>query len=96
RVLVDVMKVYLYDNKKYEGELYDILNIKLQIFYDCCVKVGLEEEQYYQAFSVMFKGRASDFYYDKIAGRSYNFGIIVVMTKAYFETEENRMLYFFE
>ncbi|PVH68828.1 hypothetical protein DL98DRAFT_440303, partial [Cadophora sp. DSE1049] len=52
------MKVYSHDNKKYGGELYDILDVKLQIFYDCCAKVGLEEEQYHRAFSVMLKGRA--------------------------------------
>ena len=47
------------------------------------------EDQYYNAYSVMLKGRASNFYYDKIAGRAYNFQTMVTLTKTHFETEEN-------
>jgi hypothetical protein len=38
------MKIYNDDDKKYGGEEYDILDIKLQIFYDYCLKIGLSEE----------------------------------------------------
>jgi len=41
----------------------------------------------------MLKGRVSNFYYNKIIERLYNFSIIVAIIKAYFETEENRQLY---
>jgi hypothetical protein len=37
------MKIYNDDDKKYRGEEYNILDIKLQIFYDCCSKIGLSE-----------------------------------------------------
>jgi hypothetical protein len=37
----------------------------------------------------MLKGRVSDFYYDKIVRRAYDFQTIVSLTKAHFETEEN-------
>jgi hypothetical protein len=83
------MKIYNNNDKKYRGEEYDILNIKLQIFYDCCSKIGLSEAQYYYAYSAMLKGRVSFFYYDKIVGRMYNFQTMVIMTKTHFETEEN-------
>jgi hypothetical protein len=35
------MKIYSNDKKKFGGEMYDILNIKLRIFRDYCVKVGM-------------------------------------------------------
>lgn len=94
--LTDLMKTYTGDDKKYGGEEYDILDVKLQVFYDCCSKIGLLEAQYHTAFSVMLKGRASTFYYDKIAGRLYDFQIMVNMTKTHFETEENHQKYLSE
>ena len=45
------------------------------------------------AFLIMLKDWASDFYYNKITERSYNFIIIIQMVKIYFKTEENRQLY---
>jgi len=38
------MKFYTDDAKKYGGEVYDILDAKLQVFYDCCIIVGVPEE----------------------------------------------------
>src|SRR5437763_11100955 len=48
------------------------------------------------AFSTMLKGRASNFYYDKLFSREYNFNTLVSMTRAHFETEENRQKYLSE
>jgi hypothetical protein len=90
------MKIYNNDNKKYRGEEYDILDIKLQIFYDYCLKIGLSEAQYHYVYSAMLKGRASFFYYDKIIGRMYDFQTIVIITRTYFETEENYQKYLSE
>jgi hypothetical protein len=90
------MKFYTDDAKKYGGEVYDILDAKLQVFYDCCITVGVLEEQYYMAFPIILKDRVSDFYYDKITGRSYDFITMVRMVKTHFETEENRQLYMSE
>ena len=38
----------------------------------------------------MLKDRVSDFYYNKITGRLYDFIIMVRMVKIYFKTKENR------
>jgi hypothetical protein len=65
-LLTELTKLYSDQEKKFGGELYDILNSKLRIFYDCCQKVGLEPDQYHNAYSVMLKGRASTFYYDRL------------------------------
>jgi hypothetical protein len=96
QLIIDLFKLYQDNNKKYTGELYDILDIKLRVFYDCCKKVGLQEDQYYDAFSAMLKGSASDFYYDSIMGKTTDIHTIIAMTKAYFETKENRQMYLTE
>ncbi len=67
------MKIYNNDNKKYSGEEYDILDVKLQVFYDYCSKIRLLDTQYYSVFSIILKGRASNFYYNKLSSRSYDF-----------------------
>jgi hypothetical protein len=95
-LLTDLIKIYSNNDKKYNREEYNILDIKLQVFYNCCSKIGLPETQCYYAYSIMLKGRASIFYYNKIAGRSYNFQTIVAITKTYFETEENYQKYLSE
>jgi len=96
KLLTDLMKIYNNDDKKYGGEEYDILDVKLQVFYDCCSKIGLSDTQYYSAFSIMLKGRASNFYYDKLSGRSYDFQTMINLTRAHFETEENHQKYLSE
>jgi hypothetical protein len=83
------MKIYNNNDKKYRGEEYNILNIKLQIFYDYCSKIGLPKAQHHYAYSAILKGRASFFYYNKIVGRMYDFQTMVTITKTHFETEEN-------
>jgi hypothetical protein len=87
------MKIYNNDEKKFTGKIYDILNIKLRIFYDCCAKVGLSDIQYYNAFLVMLKGRAVTFYYNNLSGKGYGFKNIILKIKIHFEIEENRQLY---
>jgi hypothetical protein len=83
------MKIYNNNDKKYKGEEYDILNIKLQIFYDYCLKIRLSEAQYYYMYSAMLKRRASFFYYDKIVDRIYDFQTMVAITRTHFKAEEN-------
>jgi len=84
-----LIKIYQDKGKKFGGELYDMLGAKLQVFQDCCNKVGIQHYQYHYTFSVMLKGRAVTFYYNHIAGKRYNFNIMLNLTKAYFETDEN-------
>jgi hypothetical protein len=83
------MKIYNNNDKKYRGEEYNILDIKLQIFYDYCLKIGLSKAQYYYAYLVILKRRASFFYYNKTVGRIYDFQTMVTITRTYFKTEKN-------
>ncbi len=64
--LTNLTKLYYSDDSKYRGEMYDVLNTKLQIFYDYYNKAGIRQQHYYYAFSIILKGRASTFYYDYI------------------------------
>ena len=38
------MKFYTNNTKKYRGEVYNILNTKLQVFYNCYITVRVLEE----------------------------------------------------
>ena len=67
------MKIYSNDDRKYNGEEYNILDIKLQVFYDYCFKIRLLDTQYYSVFLIMLKEQASNFYYDKLSSRLYDF-----------------------
>ena len=90
------MKIYSNDDRKYRGEEYDILDVKLQVFYDYYNKIGLLDTQYCNAFLIMLKERASNYYYSKLAGRALDFSTMTSMVRSYFETEENRQRYLFE
>jgi hypothetical protein len=41
----------------------------------------------------MLKDSANDFYYKSIIEKTTDFHTIIVMTRAHFETEENRQMY---
>jgi hypothetical protein len=63
------------------------------VFFDYYIKVGLANNQFYLAFSIMLKRRASAFYYNKISGQLYNFTTIIKITKTYFKTKERQQKY---
>jgi hypothetical protein len=58
------------------------------VFFDCYAKVKLANNQFYLAFSIIFKGQASAFYYNKISRQLYNFITVVEITKTYFKIKE--------
>ena len=96
KLLTEMRKIYNNNEKKYSGEEYDFLNVKLQIFYNCCTTIGLPDTEYAKAFSCMLKRRTSLFYYDKIAGRGYNFKAILIRMREHFETKESYQKYLSE
>ncbi|RKF77456.1 integrase and RNaseH domain-containing protein [Golovinomyces cichoracearum] len=95
KLLTDLMKIYSQDDKKYGGEFFDFLDVKLQEFYDCCAKIGLTGA-YHHAFSIMLKGRARSYYYSMIARKSYYLTTMVNLMRTHFETDENRQMYISE
>ena len=93
RMLIDVMKVYNSDERKYGGEEYDILDTKLLIFFNCCKNIGLTKDQYYLAFPTMLKGDALEHYHTEMLGKITDIDKIVDKMRAQFETRENRQKY---
>ncbi|OCK92068.1 uncharacterized protein K441DRAFT_571790, partial [Cenococcum geophilum 1.58] len=51
---------------------------------------------YYNAYSVMLKGRASTFYYDYLAEKEYNFNRMIYKIRCHFKIEENKQQYILE
>jgi len=66
----------------------DSLDRKLQIFYNLCLKASVPPKSYSNAFSIMLKGDARDYYYNKISGHGLNFTTMVKTTREHFKTEE--------
>ena len=85
-----MLKVYNSESIKYRGEEYNILDQKLQVLYNYYKKIRISQDYYYIVFSTILKGRASNFYYDKLSSREYNFNTLVSITRAYFKIEENK------
>ena len=44
----------------------------------------------------MLKGRASTFYYNRLAGKGYDFDRIIYKSRYHFKTEENKQQYILE
>jgi hypothetical protein len=58
------------------------------VFFDYYIKVKLIDNQFHLAFSIMLKGQASVFYYNKISRQLYDFTTIIEIIKTYFKTKE--------
>jgi hypothetical protein len=85
--LADLTKFFNNEENKYGGEMYDILNSRILVSYDCCQKVGLPPERYHEGLSIMLKGRAARFYYETLSNRSFDFSTMITRLKTHFETE---------
>jgi hypothetical protein len=96
KLLTEIRKIYNNNKKKYSGKKYDFLNVKLQIFYNCCMTIGLPNTEYAKAFSCMLKRCISLFYYNKITGRGYNFEAILIQMREHFKTKESYQKYLSE
>ncbi|KAI1001549.1 hypothetical protein K3495_g6653 [Podosphaera aphanis] len=87
-MLTELAKVYISDNMKYGGEMYDPLDSKLLIFEDWCNKLNIMDDDRDHAFSIILKGRAQEYYYAQCIG--LNFNSMVLSTKNHFETPDFR------
>ncbi|RKF82634.1 integrase and RNaseH domain-containing protein, partial [Golovinomyces cichoracearum] len=85
---LDTAKVYTSDNIKYGGDMYDPLDSKLLIFYDWCNKLNIIGDGRDDAFSIILKGRAQEYYYAQCIGLSLN--SMIMSMKNHFETMDVR------
>ncbi|KXH66518.1 hypothetical protein CSAL01_09572 [Colletotrichum salicis] len=96
RQLSDLSKLVT-DDMKYSGEMYDVFDVKMNLFRDNCSKVGIEKHQLAPAFSIMLRGKASIFYANRLCGRGIrDFETMVDNVKGYFENEEKLQSYLSE
>jgi hypothetical protein len=91
-MLTDLTKLYT-DDLKFGGELYDVLDLKIQVFKNLCRKAGIPARGYHEAYDTMLKGKAHDFYYQHIDQKGYTFLEMVARTRTYIHTPENYQLY---
>jgi hypothetical protein len=92
KALTDLSKLYS-NEAKFGGEMYDILDAKLKIFREMCRMADIQPGHYHEAFPIMLKGRAHQFYYDHLAERNFGFEDMIKRTKSFFHTAENHQLY---
>ncbi len=71
------MKIYKTNNNKYKDKKYNILNVKLQVFYDYYEKIKLRQEYFIITFLIMLKKDIKYYYYNIFSGNSYDFNIII-------------------
>ncbi|KAF6807096.1 hypothetical protein CPLU01_15834 [Colletotrichum plurivorum] len=82
---------------KYSGEMYDVFDMKLNIFRDNCIKVGIGNHQLGPAFSIMLRGKAAAFYFQRICSNGpHDFISMVQRVRDHFENEESRQNYLSE
>ncbi|XDG08264.1 hypothetical protein ABKA04_007879 [Annulohypoxylon sp. FPYF3050] len=92
RALTDLVKMYHY-TQKFAGDKYEILDEYLKVFKDMCLKAGVGEDRYADAYSVMLSGRALKYYFDYLADKKLPFKEMVARTKSFFHTVENQQMY---
>jgi hypothetical protein len=59
---MELNKLYT-NNKRFNGEHYDIFDAKLKIFFKLCFQINIEYKNYAAIYNVMLKSKAENFYY---------------------------------
>jgi hypothetical protein len=93
KALIEVMKIYNNDSKKYSGEKYKVYSMKLRLFQDICNRIGLLQNQYKDTYSLILKSKVLEYYTTKIAGINLDFETMIKITYAYFEITQVREQY---
>ena len=92
----NISKVDSDEKKKYGGAEYEVLNDKLNVFYENCSRLGIQQNDhigYAIAFSLMLKDDAHDFYISKLYGQNYEFWTMIALMKKHFEVPESTQKY---
>ena len=101
-MISDMKKIYD-DSKRYNGDEYDPLDLKLRTFYERCNIMGIHPTQKQKVFEVLLLGKASEFYYINLAPnqsiispRTFTYEEMIQMLKSHFQTDERRQNYLLE
>ncbi|TVY52701.1 hypothetical protein LCER1_G008680 [Lachnellula cervina] len=90
--MTDLGKLYN-DKLRYGGGRYDMINIKLTIFYENCKTANFPTHLYHRAFPYMLKDDAAAFFYQFLAGKHLNLPSLIKRIKSKFETKERQKRY---
>ena len=80
----------IYDEKLKYKSGRDHFDQKIIIFYDLYKKARVSSSDFTSAFSIIFTGKARDFYYLRIANKNLIFEQLVAVIRNNFETKERR------
>lgn len=65
-MISDVKKIYDH-SKRFTGEEYDPLDLKLKTFEERCNIMGIDDTQKHKVIQVILMVKASDYYYSDLA-----------------------------
>jgi hypothetical protein len=85
KALIEIIKVYNNDSKKYSREKYEVHSIKLRLFQDICNRIRLLRNQYKNTYSLILKSKVLEYYTTKIVGINLDFETMIKITYAYFK-----------
>ncbi|TIC89441.1 hypothetical protein CH35J_012884 [Colletotrichum higginsianum] len=97
--LSDLSELYSGNNMKYSSEEYDVPDIQLTIVRETCHNAGIADDPSHLAvaFPFVLKGKATDFYVQRLCIRvPRDFFILVDAVRRPFETEETAKAYLAE
>ncbi|RKF58876.1 putative glycosyl [Golovinomyces cichoracearum] len=78
------------DEDRYNGTS-DSFDLCLGIFYDVCLKTGVQQNFFKDAFSIMLKGSAREYYHLHLMNNGLSFQDMTQKLRAYFETAERQL-----
>ena len=61
--LIILIKLYIGEKMKYDGNLIESLNYKFTIFLNLCIKAEISQQTIHTAFPIMLKSMTLDYYY---------------------------------
>ncbi|KAI0996916.1 hypothetical protein K3495_g11267, partial [Podosphaera aphanis] len=88
--LATLSRIYR-DEDRYGGS-EDCLDLCLGIFHDTCRKAGICRQFFREAFSIMLKGSAREYYHMYLLSEELSFDEMIIRIKTHFETAERQRL----
>lgn len=78
------------EEDRYSGTS-DSFDLCLGIFYDVCLKTGVNHQFFKDAFSIMLKGSAREYYHLHLMNNGLSFQDMTQKLRAHFETDERQL-----
>ena len=79
--------------RKYTGDVYDLLDDKIKIFFGLCWRLDIQEEQFHAVFPAILTGRAETFY-TQVVERDDTFADAYTVIKNHFDHDVHHRHYY--